>query len=186
MTLERKQNIGAGFLCILCGLFLIPVFIYTDNSKWGTISRDDLLIFKTTLLQDPKISHSSKGNYDITMRLGQFPNFSFTNSGIFYSAINARQFCSDIVTNDSIEIGLLANEYTKKISKTKSTNWFEKLIYNQKDLSIYSLVYKGQEYVNLDYINDKQGFNNSPFGRLLMALVSVLFLFFGFRFLKKH
>lgn len=183
MTLSQKKI--TGIVLLFTGLFFAFVFLSVDRHMWGNIHENDLTQITTVLAKKPEIRYDSKGRRSLELHLQTFPNASFINSGLFYTATESIQFCSRTQIGDTITISLLTDEYKKKITKEKSRTISEKILGNKNRLTIYGLTYKNYQYVNLTEINKQQLLKKSDWMDIAGLTFIAILILFGIRQFRK-
>ena len=113
---------------IICGIISFIIFYFSSYFyDFTTIKNSDYIYFTSQLKDNITIVKGSKGKKHFEFQLRNQPEFIFKVAGRSYESVkNDNQFINSFNKRGKITIGIVKDEYDKKISKQKALSFIDK------------------------------------------------------------
>lgn len=167
------------YVLIAVILILSTTVIYSINTIFAKVNKDDLIIIHDKLTDDPERTTIGGRNSVsvISFNLDKFHGRDFTTREEYFDTRYLDHLTSHLKSRDSVTIAFLKHDYYPFL---KSLNQDWERVYG---LGFYKLKSKNVDYIQLEQINSKnsKGGIITLYGSLFFLFISVL----GFIELKK-
>lgn len=174
---------GWGFLAFGVVFILLFLKIYTTPHK--DILADQLTMVIGTVSEDLKINNEGrKRAKSIYIDLDQFPGFIFHISGSSFHASDSEGITSNISSGDEIQIDILSETNSKKLTKTEALTFWDKTI-NYNSIKIFGLRKDNREFLKLKSLNKEHKNSSTSFFNWILLIIGLTSITAGISFIIK-
>jgi hypothetical protein len=143
-------------------------------TKNRAVQLNELTTVQGTLGNKPTIQRSKNGAH-IDIEMKEFPNFIFTIGNARYMALS-RDFTTEVLMGDTINLAILTYDYETKIRKTESLSLPERIA-NYKFIEPFAVHSRNISYMTLENTNI-QIEDNRLLGSWAFSIGAFLFLIY--------
>jgi hypothetical protein len=182
---KRVQNYYFAFF-LLMGALLFALMVYLSFTRTKTdITPNNISYIKGHVTNIKNGNARKRGGY-IDLELKEFPPFNFKIVGEQYRVCAVKTFLKDVQPGDEITIGILKEDYEKKISKIKPMTFLDQYHF-YTTIPPYAIENEQWYYLLLDDVVQEKKGQHKIWGEIIFSLFGLFF--FGaavFLFLKNR
>lgn len=135
----------------IIGLLLGVLAVWLLSSQYSRTQTPDadLAIVRGTISHSPLVKKSGKYNYELPLRLNEYPGFTFLIENEAYSVIDLKGITQKVNVGDSLQLTIAKRERDVKLTKTV-TPGFSDLHYRYYTISVMAISSNKQVFLSLE------------------------------------
>jgi hypothetical protein len=137
-----------------------------------------------TIINKAEVTSPAKGGDYVHIQLAEYPEYTFTISGISFKALYTQLYVENVKIGDTLYLEITKNDYVKKITKEDKNLTFSDKYVNYKSIQVYTLADKEYQYSTLDDYQLCQDANNH-LGVILLSISGVIIIIYGIIQIRK-
>jgi hypothetical protein len=177
-----NRRYGWGFF--VAGLLFISLFLKIFTTPYKEILPDQITSIKGTVSEKLKIDYGHKSSRSIRIKLDEYSSFTFLISGHSFYASDKKGILANISSGDIIQLDILSEAYSKKLTKTEELTFWDKGI-NYKIISVKGLRTDNRKYLTLNSINIRSKSDSKSIGTWLILVIGLAGITSGTNYFTK-
>ncbi len=174
---------GLGFLAV--GFVFVLLFSKIYLTPYKDILTDQLTLVIGTVSEDLKINNDGrKRAKSIRIMLDEYPGFIFHISGTSFYASDSKGIISNIFSGDEIQIDILSETNSKKLTRTEVLTFWDKTI-GYKNIEIFGLRKGNREFLKLKSINKEHKNSSTYYATWIFLIIGLTSITTGISYIIK-